>query len=266
VSRPAGPKPAPKVWIRWIRKVAGRRRSISAKEYDKKRPEGAPSSRTIARWAGKPWSAVCAEAGKQAANPVVRRWSDETKLASVRAASRDLDPGEYLTLRRYQNWRAEQPDPAAYPSILAFGDAGSWLEWCGRAGVDGGKKRRRHECPDREMLEHLIAAGDGSGRVGTTRYELYRDQHLDAPSRATIIGRFRGPDGRGWHRAEAAAAALVAERLGRAVEGGASGDRFSAGLGGGDAGSAESAEPAASPTGPAPKSRRPRRATVATSA
>jgi hypothetical protein len=218
------------------------------------------------RWAGKPWSAVCADAGKQAANPVVRRWSDEAKLASVRAASRDLDPGEYLTLRRYQNWRAEQPDPAAHPSSLAFGNARSWLEWCGRAGVDGGAKRRRHQCPDEKILEHLIAAGDGSGRVGTTRYELYRVEHLDAPSRATIIGRFRGPDGRGWHRAEAAAAALVAERRGSAVEGEAPGDPFSAGLGGGDAGSGGPPEPAASSTGTAPKSRRPGRGSVTTSA
>jgi hypothetical protein len=212
VSRPVGPKPTARVWIKWVKKVAGRRSSISAAEYDKKRPEGAPAARTLMRWAGKSWSGVCEDAGKQAANPAVLRWADEAKIAAIQAAARSLDPGELLTLRRYQAWRSEQPEPAAYPSSLAFGNANEWLGWCRRAEVTGGAKRRRYRHPDQRTLEHLIAAGDGSGRVGTTRYELYRSQHPDAPSRATIICRYQGTDGRGWEKAQAAAAALVAAR------------------------------------------------------
>jgi hypothetical protein len=39
------------------------------------------------------------------------------------------------------------------------------------------------------VLENVIAAGDGSGHVGTTRYEEYRRLHPDASSRATVIAR-----------------------------------------------------------------------------
>ncbi len=68
VSRPPGPKPGPEVWIGWINTVGGDRPMLGARKYDSLRREQklekAPWARTLMRWAGMPWSQMCAAAGK----------------------------------------------------------------------------------------------------------------------------------------------------------------------------------------------------------
>ena len=107
----------------------------------------------------------------------------------------------------YRGWRAAQDNPAAWPSIDAFRGAGSWLAWCTGAKVAPATRRRcRH--PNKAILEVLLAAGDGSGQVGTTRYEKYRLAHPGAPSRATIISRYGS-----WAAAETAAAVTASPTI-----------------------------------------------------
>jgi hypothetical protein len=204
VSRPVGPQPKPTVWIKWVKQVASRRKAVSAAEYDRLKPEGAPSARTLMRWADKPWSGVCADAGKSPGGAAPSPWSADAKIAALKAAGGQLDPGEHLTVRRYRDWRLDQPHSHDHPSAAAFGDSREWLRWCERAEIVGGVKQRRHRHTDRQVLEHLIAAGDGSGHVGTTGYEQYRRLHPDAPSRATIIARHAD-----WNTAQSAAADLA---------------------------------------------------------
>jgi hypothetical protein len=66
VSRPADPKPGPGVWIGWINAVGGDRPVLGARKYDSLRREqkleNAPWARTLMRWAGMPWSQMCAAA------------------------------------------------------------------------------------------------------------------------------------------------------------------------------------------------------------
>jgi hypothetical protein len=203
VSRPVGPKPSRDDCLRWIKRVAKRRRTLSRAEYDQRKPEGAPMSRTLMRWTGEPWTVLCHDAGITAGTITPLPWSHEDKVKSLKAAAVGLDPAEHLTVYRYQDWRRAQPHPERYPSSAAFGDIETWLALCEEAGANGGKKRRRHIHTDASILSHLIAAGDGdAGSVGTTRYEKYRRDHPDAPSRGTIIVRYTS-----WDDAKAAAVA-----------------------------------------------------------
>jgi hypothetical protein len=157
-----------------------------------------------------PGSQLGAAAGKSGGDAGPPPWSDAAKVKALRTAAAAIGRGELLTLERYMEWRAAQPDPGAYPSGGAFG-SGEWLAWCERARVSGATKKRRVRYSDEQLLDHLLAAGDGSGRVGTTRYERYHREHAGAPTRTTIIARFGG-----WRPAEDAAAALAARRKRRA--------------------------------------------------
>jgi hypothetical protein len=157
-----------------------------------------------------PWSQMCAAAGKSGGDPGPPPWSDTAKVKALRAAAAAIGRAELLTLEVYMEWRAAQPDPGAYPAGNAFG-SGAWLEWCERARVNGATKKRRVHYSDEQLLDCLVAAGDGSGRVGTTTYERYYREHADAPARTTIIARFGG-----WRQAEDAAAAVAARRKRRA--------------------------------------------------
>jgi len=66
------------------------------------------------------------------------------------------------------------------------------------------------EFTDQAIEQHLIAAGHGDPTTVTAAgYDRYRDEHPDAPSRSTIIGRYDNADPRvpgGWEAAKAAAA------------------------------------------------------------
>jgi hypothetical protein len=186
--------------------------ALSQGEYDERRPPGAPCARTLVRWSRRPWSELCAAAGKTAGGASPVPWAPAAKIAAVRAAASAvvLDRGELLTLQRYHDWRTAQDAPSRYPSALAFGDVSEWLEWCRQAGVKSGRKRRRYRHRDLQILEHLIAAGAGSGSLRSTTYEQYREAHPEAPVRATIIDRFGT-----WREAVAAATALAERRGGQ---------------------------------------------------
>jgi hypothetical protein len=110
----------------------------------------------------------------------------------------------------YDLWRADQPDPTRYPTIKALGGPTEFAALCEQAGVATGKKRRRLEFTDQAIEQHLIAAGHGDPTTVTAAgYDRYRDEHPDAPSRSTIIGRYDNADPRvpgGWEAAKAAAA------------------------------------------------------------
>jgi len=202
------------VWIGWINTVGGDRPMLGARKYDSLRekhgPADAPRARTLMRWAEMPWSQMCAAAGKSGGDPGPPPWPEAAKVKALRAAAAAIGRAELLTLEVYMQWRAAQPDPGAYPSGNAFG-SGEWLEWCERARVNGATKKRRVHYSDEQLLDCLLAAGDGSGRVGTTSYERYHREHAGAPARTTIIARFGG-----WRQAQDAAAAAAARRKRRA--------------------------------------------------
>ena len=180
---------------------ANRRRTLTQRGYDELRPEGAPSARTVMRWAQTTWAEVCDAAG---VSPGGRRpeWSDDDRLAALRAAAADI--GEPLAQADYTRWRRRQPERHAWPSVDLFGSGASWQAWCDRAGVEAGwyEIGRPQRYPDSALLEALRDAGAGSGRVTKAAYNRYRADHPDAPSRATIISRYKR-----WEDAEAEAAA-----------------------------------------------------------
>ncbi len=198
-GRPRTVKPDAAAFVRAVAAAHGCE-TLSAAQYHRLKLPEAPSARTLTRWAGATWADLCAAAGVRpgGSTPVV--WTGAAKIAALRSAVSHIElqhDDRPLTLRGYRGWRAAQDDPAAWPSIDAFRGAGSWLAWCTQAKVATATRRRcRH--PNKAILEVLLAAGDGSGQVGTTRYEKYRLAHPGAPSRppssaATGAGRPRRP-------------------------------------------------------------------------
>ena len=178
----------------WVRTVATKHEKdrLTQRQYDELRPREAPSARTVMRWAGASWAAVCDAAGVA---PGGRRpeWSDEQCLAALRAAAATVgsDP---LVQSYYTLWRASQPEPHAWPSDWHFGSGASWQRWCERAGVTAGwcETGRPQEYSDDEIFEAIWKARRPTGAVPKAAYNEYRAGHPRAPSRATIIKRFGG--------------------------------------------------------------------------
>jgi hypothetical protein len=210
MSRPVTVKPPRSECIRWIKRAAKRRTTLSQDEYDERRPPGAPRARTLQRWTGETWAALCLAAGVTAGTVTPPHWDPEAKIDAVRAAAARLGAGEQLSRYGYDLWRARQPNPTRYPTTKAIGGPAEFRALCERAGVATGKKRRRLEFTDQAIEQHLIAAGGGDPTTVTAAgYDRYRDEHPDAPSRSTIIGRYHNvTDGAigGWETAKSAAA------------------------------------------------------------
>lgn len=208
LSRPVTVKPSQSECIRWIRRTAKRRTTLSQEEYDDRRPPGAPRARTLQRWTGDTWAALCLQAGITAGTVTPPRWSNQAKIQAVTAAAAGLAAGDDFSRYGYDLWRADQPDPTRYPTIKALGGPAEFRALCQQAGVASGKRRRRVEFSDQVIEQHLIAAGHGDPTAVTASgYDRYRDEHPNAPSRSTIIGRYDNADTPGgWEAAKASAA------------------------------------------------------------
>lgn len=203
---------------RWVRRVAQSAglKVISQLDYDKLRPEGSPSAKTVIRWAGAPWAEVCRTAGVYPGGLGPAPWSEDEKLDALRTASSEIDAAALSSLRppltriAYSEWRAAKDDPSAWPSEDVFGDDGDeWLDWCRRAGVRGGWKKRRLRHHDEAILRAINAARRDGRSVSKTDYTRYRAAHPEdgLPSPATVIARHKH-----WATADAAAAELLANQ------------------------------------------------------
>ena len=203
-------------WVRRVAQSAGLK-VMSQLDYDRLRPTGSPSAKTVIRWAGSPWTEICRTAGVYPGGLGPTPWSEEAKLDALRTASREIGAAAPpspapppITRIAYSEWRAAKGDPSNWPSDDVFGvDGDEWLEWCRRAGVRGGWKRRRLRHHDEAILRAMNAARSSDRSVSRTEYTRYRAAHPEAglPSPATVIARYKH-----WATAEAAAAELLANQ------------------------------------------------------